>query len=136
MFTEYMMNAAEKQWTTKAGYEAIVVVQPQGYRCGYVQLPKGHRVGGIGYEELCINVHGGLTYGQCTKEGTIFGFDCGHFGDAPDMKLMSPQYKLLHDKLSYLGDVNNTGVIRTLEYCIDECENMAKQFKELENETI
>ena len=136
MFTEYMMENAEKQWTTNAGYEAIVVVQPQGHRCGYVQLPKGHRVGGIGYEELCINVHGGLTYGQCTKEGTIFGFDCGHFGDAPDVSLMSLKYRLVHDQLSSFEDIYADGVIRTLEYCIDECENMAKQFKELENETI
>ena len=127
-----MMENAEKQWTTKAGYEAIVVVQPQGHRCGYVKVPKGHPADWHHRDEIDISVHGGLSYENITNNGTIFGFDCGHFFDAPDVNLMTLQYRLVHDQLCSFGDIYADGVIRSLDYCIEECENMAKQFKELE----
>ena len=132
MFTEYMMKNAEKQWTTKAGYEAIVVVQPQGHRCGYVKVPKGHPVDYRQYDEIDIDVHGGSTYRDYDNDGTIFGFDCAHYGDAPDVSLMDLKYRLVHDQLCSVENIYVDGVIRSLDYCIEECENMAKQFKELE----
>lgn len=115
-------------WTTMAGYPAIVVGQLDGYRCGYVQLPESHPAVGKYYGALDIAVHGGLTYG----EGGVFGFDCAHFLDAKDESIMSEEckeyYKQYHDP-------NFKGVtIKTTEFCIAECESMAQQFKELENE--
>lgn len=127
-----MMKNAEKQWTTKAGYEAIVVVQPQGHRCGYVKVPKDHPVDGRGCDEIDISVHGGLTYEKFTNDGTIFGFACAHYGDAPDVSLMELKYRLVHDQLCSFEDIYAGCVIRSLDYCIEECENMAQQFKELE----
>lgn len=45
----------EKDWTTKAGLRAIVVVGKSGerrtHRCGYVQVPEGHPLHGVGYSD-------------------------------------------------------------------------------------
>lgn len=70
----------EKTWITKAGYQATVKIMPQGHRCGYVTLPDGHPCVGKGYNDLAIQVHCGLTYG----DGATFGFDCAHYCDKPD----------------------------------------------------
>lgn len=44
---------------------------------GYVQIPEGHPWHGKSYDDIDVDVHGGLTYG-C---GEWIGFDCMHCGD-------------------------------------------------------
>lgn len=114
----------EKQWTTAAGYEAEVLAQPMGHRCGYVTVPEGHTCADKDYDELRVDVHGGLTYGH----GRKFGFDCAHWDDAKDPALMSDEYRKIHEKWPRLGEV---GTIKTLEFCVAECESLAAQLKEL-----
>jgi hypothetical protein len=50
--------------------------------CGYVHVPEGHPDANSFYDDVDVNVHGGLTF-TCKAEGggRWFGFDCGHFGD-------------------------------------------------------
>lgn len=64
---------------------------------GYVVLDKDHPWSGLDYDDIPVEVHGGLTYGQfvdeihidwsegnITKEDIgkyIIGFDTGHYGD-------------------------------------------------------
>lgn len=113
----------EKSWTTQAGYQATVKIMPQGHRCGYVTLPEDHPCNGQHYGDLPIEVHGCLTYG----EGATFGFDCAHNGDSSDINLMSDECKL-----SYRVWEDPLGEVRSLEFCVEQCEDMARQFKELE----
>ena len=127
MFTTEILSKAEKAWTTEAGYPAVVVIQPMGHRCGYVALPKSHPAAGKDYDDLAIYVHGGLTYGVTTEEGAIFGFACAHGDDMPDPTLMSDGWRY-----AYILYATTYGVIRSLEFCIEQCEDMARQFKELE----
>ncbi len=127
MFTPEILSEAEKAWTTEAGYPAVVVIQPMGHRCGYVSLPKSHPAASKDYDDLEIYVHGGVTYGVTTEEGTIFGFDCAHCDDMPDPALMSDECRYVH--MLY---ATTYGVIRSLAFCIEQCEGMARQFKELE----
>ena len=52
--------------------------------CGYVGVPKGHKLFGKNYDDVGVKVHGGLTFGS--KElgdgkHWFFGFDCAHSGD-------------------------------------------------------
>jgi hypothetical protein len=67
---------------------------PSGALCGYVGVPPTHPYHGMGYDDIDIDVHGGLTYhGPCRgeichvpeegREHDIwwFGFDCAHFND-------------------------------------------------------
>lgn len=44
---------------------------------GYVRLPEGHPWHGLDYEEIEVDVHGGVTY----HSGGWIGFDTLHFAD-------------------------------------------------------
>jgi hypothetical protein len=65
-----------------------------GNWCGYVGVPSGHPDHGKGYDELEVEVHGGLTFSESCSEVAChvpapgesddffwFGFDCLHFND-------------------------------------------------------
>lgn len=157
-----MAHDIEKDWTTKAGLRAIVLVCKSGerrtHRCGYVQVPEGHPLHGIEYgapmtaipkeaaenaklgkkgallaftagvnaldgetirrsPDVVFDCHGGLTYsggdGYPAAGGWWFGFDCHHSGDGdiePD-----PRWS------------DRGGIVRELDYVIDECESLAAQ---------
>lgn len=61
--------------------------------CGYVILPKGHKLEGKHYDDINVDVHGGLTFsdetvvfnytGEKLKEEKhwMIGFDCAHSYD-------------------------------------------------------
>ena len=135
-----METKIEKQFTTEAGFEAFVVINERTnrqWRCGYVIIPEESSLFkmDVSYsvniydldlddpniitklkqqQKLCnVDVHGGITYndfydvkdkGYCM--GYCIGFDCAHYQD--------------------------TFEDQTLEYCINECESLAKQLKEIE----
>jgi hypothetical protein len=50
--------------------------------CGYVRVPEGHPAERKHYDDVEVDVHGGLTFRCKAKEGgSWFGFDTGHAGD-------------------------------------------------------
>jgi hypothetical protein len=66
-----------------------------GWGNGYVLIPKGHPLHGKHYDEIDVDVHGGLTFAEkaseCNgwteiaeedKECWIVGFDTAHFNDS------------------------------------------------------
>jgi hypothetical protein len=131
-----MKTCIEKDWTTKAGLRAVVAIHPMGHRCGYVAVPPEHKLHGEDYDNVEVDVHGGLTYsGSDRSEYPVaaagmfwFGYDCAHLGDARDPDLMDDEHRKYANILSLrLGD----DVIRSLDFCIDECESLAKQLVEL-----
>lgn len=79
-----------------------------------------------------FNVHGSITYseGGTNSEYPInsdlwwFGFDCAHCGDARDVNLMNDKYKEIYESMP---DLRDDGVVRTTEYCIEECKSLAEQ---------
>jgi len=88
--------------------------------------PENPRVGNI------FDVHGGITYSggndnyPITKENTWwFGYDCGHNGDARDLSVLSDAQREIEFRFP------TGGVVRTLEYCISECESLSKQLTEM-----
>jgi hypothetical protein len=154
-----MSYEIEKDWTTEAGFRAVVIMGDLGHRCGYVGIPAGHLLYGVGYSDksphlkldpsrstekmspiqiLCgagkdmselnspeyvFEVHGGLTFagngrGKYPVESELwwFGYDCGHAGDAPAPGSKMAEYRSGWEE-----------VHRTLEYCVEECESLAKQ---------
>jgi hypothetical protein len=50
-----MAHEVEHVWTTKAGLEAACLIMTSGgrkrHRCGYVAVPLGHPLHGVGYDE-------------------------------------------------------------------------------------
>lgn len=115
----------EKSWVTKAGLPAVVIWANYSHRCGYVELTKDSIFYGMTNEyevhvilQKSINdldVHGGVTFfdipywlDPLPEDSNFFvGFDCAHSGDAT-------RY-------------STAGILRSLEYCMEECESLARQ---------
>lgn len=110
------------------GFEWVVVHNTIGFRCGYVRVPFGHPWHGKHYDEIDADVHGGLNFNEadvhCNKGGEDnawwVGFDCAHFGDAPDPSL--PKEPTVFDFLSGRG-----GIVRSQTYVEAECKRLIKQ---------
>jgi hypothetical protein len=103
------------QWPDKAtGLPCLIKRNPfMGNLCGYVGVPPEHPWYGKNYDDVEVDVHGGLSYaGSCsdgppdqsichvTEPGEPdhvwwFGFDCGHAFDAsPGLLAMDVSHKL------------------------------------------
>jgi hypothetical protein len=46
-----MSFTVEKDWVTKAGLRAVVIMSSMGHHCGYVGVPSGHPLHGTKYNE-------------------------------------------------------------------------------------
>lgn len=102
-----------KRWTTEAGLEAIILLVDDSHHCGYVVAPT--KLVGLDYYDPQIgdlDVHGGITFAEELSEldnKWVFGYDCAHH----------------LDKSRY----NPHGTWREEDFCIEECESLAKQLK-------
>ena len=83
------LRYVEKDWM-HGEYHCLIVFYASGHRCGYVGVPKSHRMHGEHCDNIYTSVHGGLTYSQPAKHGHekdgywYIGFDCNHYGDGKD----------------------------------------------------
>ena len=129
------------------GLRCVVLLMDAGHRCGYVGVSKDHNLYGQFYdnEEIeCLSVHGGITYaggGEDSKypvESDLwwFGYDCGHYMDIPDYEAALAAFDDTESqiRLTSLKQIKDlypgNGVVRTLEYCIEQCKQLAEQLKE------
>lgn len=139
------------QWQDEAtGLPCMVRRSPHmGFWCGYVGVPEGHPAFGQGYDDVTVEVHGGLTFAEkCSKgdEATSIchvpgvgesdnvwwlGFDCGHAGDLypsrhPDF-IADSYMKLgeMFDAMSGSGDESEG--YRDLAYVRAEVTKLAAQ---------
>jgi hypothetical protein len=95
------------QWEDPTtGLPCLIHRNGMGSLCGYVGVPRGHPYYGSSYDDVPVDVHGGLTYaakcdpGASEEHGIChvvrpgepddvwwFGFDCAHAGDlSPEME--------------------------------------------------
>jgi hypothetical protein len=102
----------EKKWEY-AGLKCFVmkVVFESGtfHRCGYVTIPKNHVCHGLSYDDIPVDVHGGLTYGI----DNTFGFDTTHCGDKSS------------------NEIDSKGHFWTLDDVVKETNSMAEQFSKI-----
>lgn len=82
--------------------------------------------------EIIFNVHGGLTFSGGSGKYPIkkkntwwFGYDCGHAGDGMDLSIIPPEVRKIHERFP------REDPVRSLDYCISECENLARQLKQI-----
>ncbi len=80
--------------------DCLIVRNPMGALCGYVGVPPGHPWHGLDYNDVDVDVHGGLTFaGSCNENAPEghgichvpepgrpddvwwLGFDCAHSDD-------------------------------------------------------
>jgi hypothetical protein len=129
------------QWVDEAtGLDCLIVRQHAGALCGYVGVPPGHRLHGVGYPEVeDVSVHGGLTFSATCDEDADegrgichipepgrpadvwwLGFDCAHAGD------LMPRYA---ETLTELGgpDLFEGYVYRNFDYVRSEVTRLAEQ---------
>jgi hypothetical protein len=98
--------------------------------CG-VHAPDGETI--TASPEVIFDVHGGLTYAKASPAYPVpsnlwwFGYDCGHLGDLPIPENVSESERELNERFP----VDRDGVIRSLDYCIAECESLARQIDEV-----
>lgn len=85
--------------------------------CGYITLAPDNKLYGVGYDDLDLQAHGGLTYNSYDDNNNwVIGFDCAHYQD------LSP-YFLLSEEYSF----GQRGTYRDMEYVKSECESLAEQ---------
>lgn len=53
----------------------------RGWGNGYVHLPKGHKWYGVDYDDIPVDIHGGLTYAREEDDHWVIGFDTAHYQD-------------------------------------------------------
>lgn len=111
-----------------------------GYLCGYVCIPQNHPYYHKPYEDLDIDCHKGLTfgeYGEYTNEHWI-GFDCAHSGDyLPSTEKLKKRFAFenpfpMEKEFKEFSIFNP--VYRNMEYCIDQCKSIAEQLVKEKNE--
>lgn len=137
---KYPISTTEKEWVTRAGLLAQVVINHHGgFRCGYVQIPPHHVFynndvptdeGYITYIIDNLDVHGGVTFSgnRTGEDGYFIGFDCGHVGDAIDFELIiDPLVQANRRQMKEQHPDPDDYEIRSLEYCIEQCESLASQ---------
>lgn len=114
------MTTTEKIWTHK-GLKCKVMFVHGSHRCGYVRIPKSVEWSSLDYDDIPVDIHGGLTFKSVEKDGVWFGFDCAHAGDA-----MMRDGKLK----TYFGD-GSTEHFWTLEEVVKETESLADQLSRI-----
>lgn len=129
----------KKQWLDAASGLPCMIRRAgsMGHWCGYVGVPRNHPLYRRDYNDIDVDVHGGLTFADACRDGPDhsaichkvepgedddvwwLGFDCGHDGDiSPGMQWVRPD-----------------GFYRDQAYVEDEVVRLAKQLHQLANET-
>lgn len=127
------------QWQDKAtGYPCLIVRGPSGALCGYVGTHVRHPAYGKHYNDVDVEVHGGLTFSDFCREGKDesvgichvapgedkvwwLGFDCAHYND------VSPKYNS-----EFRGVTFGSGSYKNLRYVRKEVTDLAKQLHAME----
>lgn len=117
-----------------AGFACLMLRGPIGSWCGYVGVPETHPAFGKGYDDVDVDVHGGLTYAnKCNgqichvaqpgmpEEVYWLGFDTAHLGDESP-GLLKHSFISKKDYESY----------KNIAYVKAEVEQLAEQLAILE----
>ena len=111
-------------------FHLLIVLNPPGFRCGYVGVPPDHFAYGSPKDDF--NVHGGITFrsyschnlSQLLQSHCYWGFDCGHYGDANDFEAAR------NYGISIANIIGST--VRTFDYVRDEIFSLAHQLNSIE----
>ncbi len=128
-------------WTTRAGLPGMIVRNHYGALCGYVAVNPDHPLYRKDYDEVDVDVHGGLTYSN-PCQGNIchvpepgqpddvwwFGFDCHHFNDyAPGMAAFEARMHREHPEFGPDPLLEKPEHYKPVAYVRREVELLAKQ---------
>ncbi len=130
-------NKPEKEWISNGLKCHVMRCEFQSgtyHRCGYVTLPKNHICYEFSYDDVPVEVHGGLTYGG--KD--CYGFDCGHAGDrSSDEEESRGHFWTLDEVVKETNKLAEQLNQVTIEKCVDhKLEYMPDWFKNYVRNTI
>jgi hypothetical protein len=97
-----------------------------GHLCGYIRIPPDHTYYHKKYEDMKIDCHGGLTFGE-VSDGHWIGFDCAHLGD------FIPSVDIFRKQGVKKYFVFNP-VYRNLEFCNKQCKSIVDQLLKIQQE--
>ena len=121
------------QWRDEATGLPCLMVRARSHWCGYAGVPASHPDYGKGYDDVPVDVHGGLTFADKCRPGAEdhsvchvveegeddnvwwLGFDCAHGGDMCPGRPGFPQF--------------GEEVYRDQAYVADQVANLAAQLK-------
>lgn len=135
----------EAEWEHAGLKCAVTLAREARHRCGYVRVPPGHPAHGKGYDDVDVQVHGGLTFAKmepCAHEdgqGHWLGFDCCHCDDLwldptiarddlPEEARFCYDLEKEHPIPSWDGSSRHYW---TMDEVKAECERLADQLKEV-----
>ena len=129
---DHMLYGVDYNQKTVALSLAKIADQPIGKR-GIIPLLCMDNTSKYISPDVYFNVHGGVTYaggGKGSKypvESDLwwFGYDCDHPGDGKDLSVVSDALRELEIRFPTYG------IIRSTEYCIDECKSLAEQLVDI-----
>lgn len=136
------------QWVDpETGLDCLIVRNRMGSLCGYVGVPSDHVAYGKFYDDVPVQVHGGLTYGDLCQESDEdgpspgichvplpgrphdvywLGFDCGHSWDLqPGLIDWERERGFDLPKHNWPGCPETK--YRDLAYVVDEISSLARQ---------
>lgn len=114
-----------------------------GHLCGYIRIPSNHPFHHKKYEDIPIECHYGLSFGEISV-GHWIGFDCGHCNDIiPSTEYLNKTHplfieierkrkELIKNLCSDNAFFNKT--YKNIQFCIDECKSIVDQLLEVKNE--
>lgn len=124
------------------GFRCVIIGSYMGHRCGYIAIPKNHKLYEKHYDDIDIDVHGGLTYSEYSRGGYPvetkeqvwwIGFDCAHYCDAKDLDLIKSfgeENKEIKTMLEVEAKYPTGGDVRTMEYVENQLIEAVKQIEE------
>lgn len=149
------MNEPDRVEFKAYGLDCLLVRNQMMFQwCGYVGVKKNHPLYGQVYDDLDVDVHGGLTYSEYCRSSIChetedednlywFGFDCLHFQDfAPGMELSMTQIRKIEPELhkafpmlekireNQMSAFNTGSTYRDLNYAMFEVKKLAEQLSE------
>lgn len=108
-----------------------------GHLCGYVEIPISHYCFNKNYNEINIDVHGGLTYSEMNEKNEYWiGFDCAHSEDympsSEKLKRENPYQNPfpISEKFKKYSMFNP--IYRNIDFCVKNCMEMIDQLIEIE----
>jgi len=115
-----------------------------GFLNGYVCVPVDHLFYQKEYQDIDIDCHGGLTFGECSDRHWI-GFDCAHsFDYVPSTEYMTKTAEWMKDFRDREEDWKKRFNLqdsplfnrsyRNIQFCIDQCKSMAEQLVQTSSE--
>ncbi len=128
----------------RSDLDCMIHRNPMGALCGYVGVGLDHPWHGKDYDDVNLNVHGGLTFSDGCEDGDDpaigichvakdgrpdpvwwFGFDCGHYTDL--IPGMSGVYAEIEAKTGHIMSSEGFEIYRTFGYVKAEVIGLAKQ---------